>query len=135
MGCIVFVPCGVSTENHRVAISASSEQQKRMKFTAANVSEAEGEESAGNNDLSSTFPKIYLQLFSLVVVVLCMRGKPRPSLSPPLPQLRVPEWVPSNKGPFSANSNKSGNVLCEIHTINESETLPGGSITSIQVLP
>ena len=38
-------------------------------------------ESAGNNDLSSTFPKIYLQLFSLVAVVLCMRGKPRPSLS------------------------------------------------------
>ena len=90
MGCIVFVPCGVSTENHRVAISASSEQQKRMKFTAANVSEAEGEESAGNNDLSSTFPKIYLQLFSLVVVVLCMRGKPRPSvpLSPSFPTAR-----------------------------------------------
>ena len=109
MGCIVFVPCGASTEkNHRVAISAFAEQQKRMKFTAANVSESGGEESAGNNDLSSTFPKIYLQLFSPVAVVLCMRGKPRPSLSP---KLRVPEWVPSNNAPFSYSANSNLEML------------------------
>ena len=122
MGCIVFVPCGASTENHRVAISAFAEQQKRMKFTAANVSESEGEESAGNNDLSSTFPKIYLQLFSLVVVVLCMRGMPRPSL-PLFPNCAFRSGSPATKAPFSLSKFKLGNVLCEIHTINESETL------------
>ena len=133
MGCIVFVPCGASTENHRVAISAFAEQQKRMKFTAANVSESEGEESAGNNDLSSTFPKIYLQLFSLVVVVLCMRGMPRPSL-PLFPNCAFRSGSPATRL-LSLSANSNWVMFCARFTPStnqrRSSILPDGSITSL----